>query len=734
MVTTSWRQDLRERASAVDECDLIFEIAAELLADGMPTAPHVVTKLLRRLNADALTVRETVAELTSSQRSGQRMLPRPLPLVASIRASFEPVMLDVDELFTLLVAAISMDERIDVLLEATSRSAEEIMAGALGEHLILTHGRYSFVDARMPTWVQHTAAPADTTRAHGRLQQIHSARDEVFLADWHRARGALERIPALAPVLADTAGELLRTGHPDRAFTVAVEAADHAEGEERDEARLAAGAAAVGAGCFEDAVDWLGGILHTGTSDHRCRALASVLIAETCAYGSVPNLDPAEHRPRGGDRSQWHAWARAAGVAAMMCAERGAVSAMRSWLAEVRDADSRAGAGGVVRESAVSLCWLLAGEADGVEIRSHGPFSGDMIGALRTAVEGDIDHALQLLVRARTGLTAEPDALVFGFERTPLVDAYLAVTEALLHFWRGDVETARERLSSAAVDLPVGVPFTGLGTVLAQRLDIAVTGEPGGLSQVLLETLPSGIRIDRLVDSGLSAYLGGAHEQAATDMALWRDRGAPEPVLAVPGLDEVGPIVERSRVEPPELSTTRGLLSRLRRFGGGPWRREHDEIADAGRRLNSAFSRGRIEAMLGSVSVIHGDVSTGRRHLRAARSLFEDSGAFAWRDAVEEKLARLAARLSATNQVSTVPIAIVDPVAASRAAWSAVLRERELEVAMRVVEGLSNREIAGELEVSVRTVEVHVGRIFSALGVRNRVELAVRAHRTGRHL
>jgi DNA-binding NarL/FixJ family response regulator len=48
---------------------------------------------------------------------------------------------------------------------------------------------------------------------------------------------------------------------------------------------------------------------------------------------------------------------------------------------------------------------------------------------------------------------------------------------------------------------------------------------------------------------------------------------------------------------------------------------------------------------------------------------------------------------------------------------------------MLVVEGASNKEIAERLSVSVRTVEVHVGRVFVKLGVHNRVELVVRAHR-----
>jgi DNA-binding NarL/FixJ family response regulator len=63
--------------------------------------------------------------------------------------------------------------------------------------------------------------------------------------------------------------------------------------------------------------------------------------------------------------------------------------------------------------------------------------------------------------------------------------------------------------------------------------------------------------------------------------------------------------------------------------------------------------------------------------------------------------------------------------------WREVLTERELEVALLVIEGASNREIAERLYLSVRTVEVHVGRILAKLEVRSRVELTVLAHRIG---
>jgi predicted ATPase/DNA-binding CsgD family transcriptional regulator len=61
----------------------------------------------------------------------------------------------------------------------------------------------------------------------------------------------------------------------------------------------------------------------------------------------------------------------------------------------------------------------------------------------------------------------------------------------------------------------------------------------------------------------------------------------------------------------------------------------------------------------------------------------------------------------------------------------ASVTRREREIAALVATGLTNREIAGQLCLSVRTVETHVDHILSKLGFRTRTQLAAWMHEEG---
>jgi DNA-binding NarL/FixJ family response regulator len=56
----------------------------------------------------------------------------------------------------------------------------------------------------------------------------------------------------------------------------------------------------------------------------------------------------------------------------------------------------------------------------------------------------------------------------------------------------------------------------------------------------------------------------------------------------------------------------------------------------------------------------------------------------------------------------------------------ATLSQAERRVAEAVAEGLTNREVAAKLFLSVKTVDFHLQQIYRKLALRSRTELAVK--------
>ena len=95
-----------------------------------------------------------------------------------------------------------------------------------------------------------------------------------------------------------------------------------------------------------------------------------------------------------------------------------------------------------------------------------------------------------------------------------------------------------------------------------------------------------------------------------------------------------------------------------------------------------------------------------RVHLRAALELFRTLGAVPWAGRAE-------AELRATGEtVRKRDLSAVDR-----------LTPQELQIAGLVTEGLTNREIAAQLYLSPRTVDYHLRKVFTKLGIGSRSEL-----------
>jgi DNA-binding NarL/FixJ family response regulator len=106
-----------------------------------------------------------------------------------------------------------------------------------------------------------------------------------------------------------------------------------------------------------------------------------------------------------------------------------------------------------------------------------------------------------------------------------------------------------------------------------------------------------------------------------------------------------------------------------------------------------------------------------------------DAGAkgYILKNALDLDLAAAVKRVAAGEQV--LDPAVVKPE--SRAGERTRLSPRELEVLQLICDGLSNREIAGKLGLSVNTVAVHRANIMNTLGVHKTAELVVYAIQNG---
>jgi DNA-binding CsgD family transcriptional regulator len=125
----------------------------------------------------------------------------------------------------------------------------------------------------------------------------------------------------------------------------------------------------------------------------------------------------------------------------------------------------------------------------------------------------------------------------------------------------------------------------------------------------------------------------------------------------------------------------------------------------------SPFERARTQLCWGEHLRRRRAKGEATRHLEAARLAFEEFGADLWVTRAEHELAANGERLHPRRHGTRVE-----------------LTSQERRIADLVSRGLSNREVAGQMFLSVNTIETHLRHIFRKLGVRSRTELAARVH------
>jgi DNA-binding CsgD family transcriptional regulator len=114
------------------------------------------------------------------------------------------------------------------------------------------------------------------------------------------------------------------------------------------------------------------------------------------------------------------------------------------------------------------------------------------------------------------------------------------------------------------------------------------------------------------------------------------------------------------------------------------------------------FDLGRSLLALGAARRRAKERRAAREALTEARELFGTVGASIWEQRAAAELARIGGRAPSAGELTPV----------------------ERRVAELVAAGRSNKEIAGALYLSTRTVEGHLSRVYGKLGIHSRVELA----------
>ena len=256
------------------------------------------------------------------------------------------------------------------------------------------------------------------------------------------------------------------------------------------------------------------------------------------------------------------------------------------------------------------------------------------------------------------------------------------------HAARGDVEECRE-LAEATLSRALAHGLVAAADDV--RIGMAELELSLGHGSVALETLEAVSHpLFRLVSTPLrveASMMGGAT--------------GPDPET----LEALDVVAEQTR-DPGRL----GVLARTRALLSASPEIAEPLLLEAlsyHREQAQPFERARTELAYGEMLRRAGRRTQARVQLRAALATFEGLGTPRWAERARQELE--ATGITARRR---------DPSTLD------MLTPQELRIARLVAEGATNRDVAGQLYLSPKTVEYHLRKVYMKLGVSSRVELA----------
>jgi DNA-binding CsgD family transcriptional regulator len=707
--------------------------AAVLAARAHDAAPSVRERLLSEAGGNPLALVELAGGLSQEQLHGLVPLPEAMPLTPRLEGLFRQRIgrLPRAAQTALLIAAVDNTGDPAIVLRAMAglQLPAEALDPAESAGLIGTAGAaVAFRHPLVRSALFRAATLSQRQRVHAALAAALTGEENTDRRVWHLAMATLTGDEEVAAALEASARRAqLRAGHASAA-TAFLRAAELSVDESRRRLRIAAAAqAAWDAGQPDRARDAIARALPSADRETRAQLLhlSGVIEARTGSLKDactrlLEGIEIASDPSLGLEMMTEAAYAaifswdlvtliglgdRAADIPALTARDRLMVVLLRGFakaFAGEHDQAQSLLAGAVEQAEALdeprALIWASTAAST-----AWGPGCG--LPYASRAVEAARRRGLLSL------LPAALEQLVLELVSASSFDlAYAAAEEG----YRLSVDIGHGR----------GWHLTGMALVEA------LWGRETEARRHAEETLALGQRtgstfLSSLAENalGLIELTLGRAEAAANRMLALTDTARPDfnPIFALPALpDAVEAAMRAGRQEEASqrldmmrgwvaVAPTKARLALVARCEALLEDRDPDEaFGDAIRDAPalSPLDRARTELLYGKWLRRQRRRTDARVHLRAAMEAFRQLGAAPWEQRAE-------AELRATGETARKR----DLSAAEQ------LTPQELQIAGLVTEGLTNKEIAAQLYLSPRTVDYHLRKVFTKLGIASRTEL-----------